>query len=247
MINTILNKIIILLIISILASCSDSDSSAFTATTPDTNAPVFSGARDITAITFSSIDLVCNPASDDISAVNMIKYNIYAAANSSMQNFTIPDKTVSGVTRTTISGLTNSAPYFFVVRAEDSAGNEDNNTTEITATANGIAKNYNADVQPIFSGNCTTGCHNVVAPSAGLDLTESNSYLELIEQPSVACAGSGGRKLVSTADASASFLLNTLKGTGLCGSFAMPKNGNPFVTADIQTVTDWINEAAINN
>lgn len=61
-----------------------------------------------------------------------ITYNVYMAAVPGGQDFASPGFMTqdAGIQ---ISGLTDGQPYYFVVRAEDSAGNEDANTVQGTA------------------------------------------------------------------------------------------------------------------
>lgn len=62
-----------------------------------------------------------------------LQYNIYVSVNSSGQDFNVPNKTTSN-TQVTLDGLQNGITYYFVVRAEDAAGNEDDNLVERSAT-----------------------------------------------------------------------------------------------------------------
>jgi predicted GH43/DUF377 family glycosyl hydrolase len=61
-----------------------------------------------------------------------LSYNIYFSTVSGGQDFLTPDMTVTNV-QTTVSGLQNGVTYYFVVRALDSAGNEETNTVERSA------------------------------------------------------------------------------------------------------------------
>lgn len=65
-----------------------------------------------------------------------ITYNIYMSTTSGGQNFSNPINSTQNLNYT-ITGLMNDTQYFFVVRAEDAAGNEDNNTIELNATPTG--------------------------------------------------------------------------------------------------------------
>ncbi len=76
-----------------------------------------------------------------------ITYNIYIARNSTEQNYSTPNFT-SNELNITISNLENGLEYFFVVRAEDSQGNEENNTIEKSA----IPTTPFDETPPVFSG-----------------------------------------------------------------------------------------------
>ena len=81
--------------------------------------------------------------------------------------------TVAGATSYTITNLTPGNPYYFVVRAQDQAGNIDTNKVEksATVTAPSLANN----VQPIFTANClTNACHAGANPAQGLALTSAS-------------------------------------------------------------------------
>ncbi|MCK4267041.1 MAG: hypothetical protein KAX31_07145, partial [Thermoplasmata archaeon] len=96
----------------------------------DTTPPVFGGLVSATdAGVGNTIDLMWNPASDPSYPIT---YNIYMSAVSGGQNFAAPDY-MTNQTNFQVTGLTNGQEYFFVVRAEDSAGNEDANTIERSA------------------------------------------------------------------------------------------------------------------
>lgn len=65
-----------------------------------------------------------------------ITYNIYISTTSGGQNFSSPTNSTQSL-NFTMAGLTNDTQYFFVVRAEDSVGNEENNNVELSATPTG--------------------------------------------------------------------------------------------------------------
>jgi hypothetical protein len=100
----------------------------------DTTAPTFSGAQSATAA-LGSITLTWNAASDDRTAASGIVYQIYQSTTSMGQTFTNPAATsAAGATSHKLTGLTASTKYFYVVRAQDAAGNIDKNTLEVSAT-----------------------------------------------------------------------------------------------------------------
>ncbi|GAH80707.1 unnamed protein product, partial [marine sediment metagenome] len=64
------------------------------------------------------------------------QYNIYRAVSSGAQDYSSPTYTVSvGITSYTDSSATSGQVYYYVVRAQDAAGNTDSNTNEASATA----------------------------------------------------------------------------------------------------------------
>ena len=222
--------------------------SATTAATSDTTAPTFAGATSAGFATATSIQISWDVASDNISDVSTIKYNIYSSLNSAGQSFTTATKTVIGTTNTIITGLTSGLTYYFVVRAEDGTGNEDNNTVEVSDTTVVIAKSFMTDIQPIFTTNCTTSsCHDSNAPAASLDLTSGMAYSELVDVASLGCASSGGRNLITANDTANSYLIDKLSNTNICAGSGMPLIGDALSDSDIQAIISWVNEGALNN
>ncbi len=112
----------------------------------DLTPPVFSGLYSATdAETGDSIALYWTEATDDSPPIT---YNIYYATSSGGQNFETANATTSATTTYSVTGLTKDVKYFFVVRAEDSYGNEDTNTSEQSATPTSGADT----TPPVFSG-----------------------------------------------------------------------------------------------
>lgn len=67
---------------------------------------------------------------------DVFQYNIYRSTSSGAQDFSSPTYTVSvGITSYTDSSATLEQTYYYVVRAQDAAGNTDSNTNEAWATA----------------------------------------------------------------------------------------------------------------
>ncbi len=85
------------------------------------------------SITEGSIRLSWTASSPE---TNVAQYNIYRATTSGSQDFSSPTYTVSvGITSYTDSSATAGQAYYYVVRAQDAAGNTDSNTNEAWATA----------------------------------------------------------------------------------------------------------------
>ncbi|MDD4308492.1 MAG: Ig-like domain-containing protein [Thermoplasmata archaeon] len=97
----------------------------------DVTPPTFAGlVSAVDSPTDGAVDLTWNAASDPSYP---IIYNVYISTTSGGQNFAAPTYT-TGQTTAQVTGLTNGQIYYFVVRAEDSAGNEDTNTVQRSAT-----------------------------------------------------------------------------------------------------------------
>jgi hypothetical protein len=100
---------------------------------PDTDPPAFGGITGATdAGTGGTVDLTWSAATDPSTPIT---YNIYWATTPGGQNFgAAPQATSSSGTGDTVSGLTDDQIYYFVVRAEDSVGNEDTTSAMRTQT-----------------------------------------------------------------------------------------------------------------
>ncbi len=101
----------------------------------DVTPPTFSGLSAITSITDTSMTLSWSPATDNITSQDRMQYIVYMSTTSGGENFSLPSFTTSaGVTSFSVTGLSPSTTYYFVVRAKDEAGNIDTNTVEKFAT-----------------------------------------------------------------------------------------------------------------
>jgi len=88
-----------------------------------------------TAIAGGSIKLTWTASSPE---TNVAQYNIYRATSSGGQNYNSSFASVSaGITTYTDTSTTNGQTYYYVVRAQDAAGNIETNTNEVSATASG--------------------------------------------------------------------------------------------------------------
>ncbi|WP_438039698.1 c-type cytochrome domain-containing protein [Sorangium sp. So ce128] len=97
-----------------------------------------------------------------------------------------------------------------------------------------------ADVRPILTTNCA-GCHGNAGPAAaGLDLRANAAHGELVDGDSTECAG---KMLVVPGKPSESYIINKVRGTGLCGDdtrMPPPASGMALPEASIKKINDWI-------
>lgn len=99
-----------------------------------------------------------------------------------------------------------------------------------------------SEIQSLLNRSCVAGqCHDAIMSQAGLDLTASASYGELVNNPSGSCTS---YQLVEPTRPDRSYLVAKLVGSngGACfvGS-RMPKAPEPALTAaEVQLVRDWI-------
>jgi Fibronectin type III domain len=164
-------------------------------TKPDTSAPVFAGASNISpATSLTQLTVNWNAASDDITAPANIVYLVcWATDGSCTSNFAVDATTSGGATSYTITGLSAATAYNVVVRARDAAGNASANTTALTRST--LADT----VAPAFAG--ATGCSNATATSLTVNWAPANDlyspqstlrYQVCITSTSNGCGGAGG-------------------------------------------------------
>ncbi len=107
-----------------------------TSLTLDNTAPSAPTNLSATALTGGSISLTWTASSSG----GVDQYNIYRATTSGGHNYSSPTYTVSsGTTTYTDTSTTDGVTYYYVVRAQDSVGNVDTNTNEVSATADASA------------------------------------------------------------------------------------------------------------
>jgi hypothetical protein len=111
-----------------------------TPATSDTAPPSFSGLQTAFACTpgpqrpgeTTPFTLSWQPATDNTTPTTQILYDVYLATTPGGENFSSPTWTTApGATSFETPGLASHGSFYFVVRARDSAGNEDHNTVEI--------------------------------------------------------------------------------------------------------------------
>ncbi|WP_437711827.1 c-type cytochrome domain-containing protein [Sorangium sp. So ce448] len=97
-----------------------------------------------------------------------------------------------------------------------------------------------ADVRTILTTTCA-GCHGNGGPAAaGLDLRANAAHGELVNGASSKCTG---RMLVVPGKPSESYIINKVRGTGLCGDdtrMPPPDKGAALPEASIKKINDWI-------
>jgi hypothetical protein len=106
----------------------------------DSTPPAFGGIESAFACTpgpqypgeTTPFNLTWKAAADDVTLSQDIVYDVYASTTSGGENFSQPSWTTPpGVTSFRTPGLPSHGTFYFVVRARDQAGNEDQNTHEV--------------------------------------------------------------------------------------------------------------------
>ena len=97
--------------------------------------------------------------------------------------------------------------------------------------------------QNVFRSRCAfSGCHASDTRQAGLDLSTTNAYNNLVNVPSVRSSNSLDR--VEPGASNDSFLIKVLDGSN---SLKMPLGGTPLNSATIEYIKQWIDDGAQNN
>lgn len=102
--------------------------------------------------------------------------------------------------------------------------------TDLPTQAPPAGISFANDVMPIFNASCVK-CHGVEQVKEGLDMT---SYAVLM-------AGSFNGPVITPGDAENSFLVQQVV------EGEMPKRGPKLTAEQIQTISDWVNQGALNN
>jgi hypothetical protein len=223
----------------------DKNTTEVSATTPapDTTPPTFGGVTSA-AVAGNSITLSWTAATDNASLPANLIYKIYQASTMGGENYTTPSyTTTAGATSFQIFNLTPGTNYFFVVRAQAESGNTSTNVQERSGVA--VTPIFAANVQPLLTANCTSGCHSGMFPSDGLDLSAGKSYGNIVN---VASGGCPTVKRVVPSQAANSYVVHKLNGTSTgCFSGGRMPVGGALTPAQMITVTGWINAGALNN
>ncbi|MBM4363838.1 MAG: fibronectin type III domain-containing protein, partial [Deltaproteobacteria bacterium] len=238
--------------------------------------PTFSGLGALTRNPdiAAQLELTWPPASDDQSAADAIQYHVYLSLVSGAQNFGAPLAVVAGgsagttLSRDVLVAFVGANPdpsdpdnqratnrlLYAVVRAVDEAGNEDQNTKELSVrTGVSLAE----DVQPIFTANCAlAACHIPGNPPQGQVLAEGFTFSNVVNVIAREGATIGEPTLLrvdgsgSTPDTRGKhYLWRKVSGQGtLTGSLMPPVASQKVLTPDeIETIGLWLDQGAKDN
>lgn len=100
----------------------------------DATAPTFAGAKSVTGASSTSLTVVWDPATDDVSAHADMTYLVCRSltATGCLGGGFLPFATVTGGTSYTFTGLSPTKDYYFRVLARDGGGNIDANTSVVS-------------------------------------------------------------------------------------------------------------------
>ncbi len=137
-----------------------------------------------------------------------------------------------------ISGTPSAAGSFtFNVSVTDSASPAATaaKAVALTVAAAPVGVSFSTQIQPIFTANCTTGCHSPGGISSFMNLTAGNAYASLVlSSPPRVIAGSSATSLLYQ------------RITGAVQP-QMPLGGTPLSATDQTLIKNWIDQGAANN
>lgn len=149
------------------AGNSDANTVTKSVTMPaDTTAPTFAGAKSVTGASSTSLTVVWDPATDDVTAHAGMTYLVCRSltATGCLGGGFLPFATVTGGTSYTFTGLSPTKDYYFRVLARDASGNVDANTSVVSG------KTVLDGTPPTFGGCGTVAASTGAAGAAGLDV-----------------------------------------------------------------------------
>ena len=227
------------------AGDSGSGSNSSSSTGADSTAPTFAGATGLTVQALTSMTVGWSAGDDDVTAPADLVYRVYRGAAAGGEDFTTPLATTAAGDTSYADATATAGKFFYVVRAVDEAGNEDANTAEVSGPASFATDIYaGLAIQSKCSG-CHTGSGGSLPGSMNLS-SASAAYAAWVNVVSVQCTNL--KRVDSALGSSASYLINKLTGTGMCGNVSqMPKGGPFFSPTQINTVRAWIDQGAPNN
>lgn len=126
-----------------------------------------------------------------------------------------------------------AAPTDVPPATDTSAPTEPAAATEAPATeaaAGGATVSFASDILPLFESRCI-GCHGGERTQEGLDLKTHASLM----------TGSSNGAVVTPGDAANSLLVE------LVATQKMPKRGPKLTPDQVQLITDWVNQGALDN
>lgn len=208
----------------------------------DQSPPTFNGATLAVPAGPREIDLFWDFASDDRTPAAELIYKVYKAAQAGQENFLQADFiSPKGASTVRASGLEPDTEYFFVVRAQDAAGNLDQNRVEVRAQTlpappPPASVDFDTQVLPILRQNCAR-CHG------GFSAGRCSGVLGLCFDSFEALSATAfnGREIIPF-NSSGSELVKRIRGISVP---RMPFDGPPFLTEEeILTIEAWIDAGA---
>jgi hypothetical protein len=223
--------------------------------------PTFGGIQTVTSdpdcltATISWAQASDGESSQAHTPATQIFYDVYIATVPGGEDFTQPPAaSIQGQTTITVSDLPQQSVVYFVVRARDGSGNQDDNTVEQSIVT--AARDFFA-VQTVFDNFCAVvGCHVPGDPPRGLVLSDGFSRQSIVNHPASTRLRDGGQiDLVTPYDADVSYLYVKIDGPLFDASASefgpaegtlmpAPQTGAVLTSDEIATIENWIQSGA---
>jgi hypothetical protein len=214
----------------------------------DSSPPKFAGVSGNQSVTATTVELFWNmPATDNETPTSEIVYVAYQATASGAEIYGDGGAPVAtstpGAMSMTITGLTPDTTYYWVVRAEDRAGNIEADLIETTATT---PVSFSQNVAPIFGQHCAiSGCHVPGNPPVGLVLVPAQAYSFIV---SVYSKEYTPDFRVAPGDSADSYLYLKVTGTASVGTqMPPPSTLDSLSSTELGFIQTWIDQGAANN
>jgi hypothetical protein len=234
-------------------------------TAVDSTPPIFAGATGVSHVTATSAEIDWSPGTDDQTPSSEIVYLVYGASTSGGETFGDAGSPVGvsmpGASSITLANLTPNTTYYWVVLAEDRAGNisalpviSDAGTGneagavgppgEVSATT---LFSFSRNVAGIFGQHCAVAqCHIAGGPPPfGLVLAPAVSYMDLVNVPVGEIAG---YTRVVPGSSATSYVYLKIHPSPPHGSQMPPSStGDSLSATEISTIGSWIDQGALDN
>jgi chitodextrinase len=227
-------------------SALSAEAAATTFPSDDREPPDFDGITELTALSPTVLRAGWGAATDAVDPQDLLRYRAYVALDAGGQDFDVIGKETDqpGVTTLEIDGLAPDTTYHVVVRAVDTANNEDANTEELSATT---PLSFATNVLPILTrldqGACSQpACHAGPRPDGGLNLSSYDGLMRggVTTNPPAVVPGNGkGSYLLWRTDAA--------NPNYQAQKPRMPQGRRPLTALQLSTIERWIDQGAIDN
>jgi hypothetical protein len=220
-------------------------SSVFTVRVTDSGAPAATATQALSlTITAAPVALAVSTASLANGTVgSAYSQSLTATGGTTPYSWAVATGTLPAGLNLSAAGTITGIPTAvgtsnFTVRVTDSASPAATATQALALTiaaAPVAAISFSTQIQPIFTANCTPGCHSPGGISAFMNLTAGNAYASLVQSsPPRVIAGNSATSLLY------------LKITGAVQP-QMPLGRAPLSAADQTLIKNWIDQGAANN
>jgi hypothetical protein len=109
-----------------------------------------------------------------------------------------------------------------------------------------VSPSFKGDIEPILNASCTgAACHGGARPKEGLRLEAGSAYAAMVGVATNQC--SGNRVLVDPGSPSTSYVMQKLLNIDICTGTQMPKAGQLLAPGELDLISAWICDGALDN